>query len=298
MKNITFPQKLKIKRLKNDAIIVFIFLLPGVIGFLVFFLIPFLLGIYYSLTDSVFAPKFVGISNYITLFKSSSFIMAGRNTFLFTALCVPLNMLLSISLALLLNRNMYGRNFLRTLLVTPLVIPVASVVMFWQLIFNSNGVLNYYILKLNGNPIDWMNTNWALLVVIVVYLWKNIGYSFILFIAGLQNIPAEYYESASIEGAGTFRKFKSITMVYLTPTTFFVFIMSIINSFKVFREVYLMAGDYPNDSIYMLQHYMNNTFSSLDYQKLTSAAFVMAAVICLIVYILFYVERRIGESIS
>jgi multiple sugar transport system permease protein len=120
----------------------------------------------------------------------------------------------------------------------------------------------------------------------------------ILFLAGLQNIPADYYEAASMDGAGTFRKWYNITLVYLTPTTFFVFIMSIINSFKVFRETYLLAGEYPHESIYMLQHFMNNMFKSLDYQKLTSAAFLMALVIVALVFIFFLVERRISRSIG
>ena len=104
-------------------------------------------------------------------------------------------------------------------------------------------------------------------VIIVVYLWKNIGYNVILFLAGLQRIPQDYYETAQIEGAGRLRQFGSITLVYLTPTMFLVVIMSIINSFKVFRETYLIAGDYPHDSIYMMQHYMNNMFVVARYSE-------------------------------
>ncbi len=145
--------------------------------------------------------------------------------------------------------------------------------------------------------IDWLGSDWARLVVVIVYLWKNTGYNMILFLAGLQNIPVEYYESAGIDGAGFFRKFTGITCVYLTPTAFFVMIMSIINSFKVFRETWMLAGDYPHDSIYMLQHYMNNMFASLDYQKLTSAAYLMALLIALLVFLVFSMERKIGKSI-
>ncbi|RYD02142.1 hypothetical protein N752_27205 [Desulforamulus aquiferis] len=145
---------------------------------------------------------------------------------------------------------------------------------------------------------DWMKTDWAMIVVLVVYLWKNIGYSMILFLTGLQNIPAEYYEAARIDGASRWQEFFRITLVYLTPTAFFIFVISIINSFKVFRETYLISGEYPHSSIYMLQHYMNNMFMALDYQKLTSAAFIMAFFIVAVVLLLFIVERKISSMIN
>jgi multiple sugar transport system permease protein len=207
-------------------------------------------------------------------------------------------MFFSLLLAMLLNKKIFCRNIFRTFFISPLVIPVASVVLVWQVFFEYNGALNALLSQFNLVQVDWMNSSWARVVVLIMYLWKNIGYNMVLFLAGLQNIPTEYYESAQIDGAGALKRFTSITLVYLTPTSFFVFIMSIINSFKVFRETYLISGDYPHESIYMLQHYMNNMFSSLDYQKLTSAACIMAVVIYLLVFNLFICERRISKSIQ
>lgn len=274
------------------------FLAPSLIGFAVFFLIPFVAGVYYSLLDGPVDGHFVGIENYRALLTNPVFLRAGTNTLIFTSLGVPLNMLLSLSLALLLNRKIYYRNTLRTLFISPLVVPVASIVFVWQVSFDLNGALNGFISSFGIHPVDWMQTGWARLVVIIVYLWKNTGYDMILFLAGLQNIPAEYYESASIDGAGPWRQFTGITLIYLTPTLFFVFIISIINSFKVFRETYLISGAYPHESIYMLQHYMNNMFTSLDYQKLTTAALVMALLITVLVLVLFKVEHKIGKGIG
>jgi multiple sugar transport system permease protein len=275
-----------------------LFLAPSLLGFAVFFFVPFFIGFYYSLMDSPVDGTFVGLDNYSRLLNNDVFRRAAYNTFRFTAISVPLNMLLSMGLANLLNRVVYLKSMLRIGFVAPLVIPVASIVLVWQVIFSLNGSLNYAMVAWGFRPEDWLESDKALYVVILVYLWKNIGYNMILFLAGLQNIPADYYEAASIDGAGSFRKWYSITLVYLTPTTFFVFIMSIINSFKVFRETYLLAGEYPHESIYMLQHFMNNMFKSLDYQKLTSAAFLMAIVIVFLVFIFFLVERRISRSIS
>lgn len=275
-----------------------LFLAPSLIGFAVFFLIPFCIGFTYSLLDAPIDGTFVGLDNYAQLIGSEVFRRAALNTLLFTSISVPLNMLLSLLLAMLLNRSVYLRNWFRIGFLAPLVIPVASVVLVWQVVFDLNGSLNGWLAGMGYEPQDWMESGMAFWVVVIVYLWKNVGYNMVLFLAGLQNIPAEYYEAASIDGAGRFRQWRSITIVCLTPTSFFVFIMSIINSFKVFRETYMIAGEYPQERIYMLQHYMNNMFKSLDYQKLTSAAFLMAVVIVALVFVLFRVERRIAKSLG
>ncbi|MFK7694164.1 carbohydrate ABC transporter permease [Paenibacillus sp. HJGM_3] len=275
-----------------------LFLAPSLGGFLLFFVVPFLIGLRYSLYDTPIDGTFVGLANYADLLHNEVFRRAAFNTFRFTAISVPLNMALSLGLAMLLNRSLYFRRWFRVAFIAPLVIPVASIVLVWQVLFDLNGTLNGWLHAWGVAPLDWMESGASLWVVIIVYLWKNVGYNMVLFLAGLQHIPAEYYEAASIDGAGPFRRWRTITLVYITPTSFFVFIMSIINSFKVFRETYTIAGEYPHDSIYMLQHYMNNMFQALDYQKLTSAAFLMALVVVGLVLVLFVAERRISKSIG
>jgi multiple sugar transport system permease protein len=281
----------------NEGITAGLFLAPSAFGFALFFFIPFLIGCYYSLMDSPVDGSFVGLRNYNELIHNEVFRRAAWNTFRFTAISVPLNMMLSLGLAMMLNRSVYLRSLFRVSFLFPLVIPVASVVLIWQTVFDLNGSLNGLLHGWGMSPRDWMESRNSLAVVIIVYLWKNIGYNMVLFLAGLQNIPVDYYEAASIDGAGKFRQWRSITLVYLTPTTFFVFIISIINSFKVFRETYMIAGEYPHEDIYMMQHYMNNMFKSLDYQKLTSAAFLMALAITFLVFVLFRAERSITNSI-
>ncbi len=278
--------------LRKDASAAVMFLVPSGVGFSVFYLIPFVMGVFYSFMDSTVGGHFVGFDNYRELLASGSFRKAASNTFYFSAVSVPLMLALSLGLAMLLNQSTYLRRWLRTAYVLPLVVPVASIVMIWQILFDWNGSLNAWLSHFGAARVDWMKTDSARIVVIVVYLWKNIGYNVILFLAGLQQIPKDYYETAQIEGAGRLRQFRSITLVYLTSTMFFVVIMSIINSFKVFRETYLIAGDYPHDSIYMMQHYMNNMFMSLDTQKLTAAATFMFGCILMIVMGLFMLERR------
>ncbi|GIO43823.1 carbohydrate ABC transporter permease [Paenibacillus apis] len=280
------------KRMRKDSAIAWIFLAPSAVGFALFYLIPFVMGVFYSFVDNAVDRHFVGLENYSELLASGSFRKAAFNTFYFSAVGVPISLALSLGLALLLNTNIYLRKWLRTAYVLPLVVPVASIVFIWQMLFDWNGSVNAWLNDFGIERVDWMKTEAARYVIIVVYLWKNIGYNVILFLAGLQQIPKDYYETAQVEGVGRLRQFGSITLVYLTPTMFFVVILSIMNSFKVFRETYLIAGDYPHDSIYMLQHYMNNMFTSLDIQKLTAAATLMVVCILLIVAGLFALERR------
>ncbi|WP_018758289.1 carbohydrate ABC transporter permease [Paenibacillus terrigena] len=283
------------KWIRSDSAAAWMFLAPSLIGFAMFYLIPFAMGVGYSMMDSTINGQFVGLDNYQVLLASDSFRKAASNTFWFTVVTVPVIIAISLGLAMLLNQNIYIRNALRTAYVLPLVVPVASIVVIWQILFDWNGSLNALLHDFGFGRIDWMKTSAARYVVIAVYLWKNVGYNIILFLAGLQQIPKDYYETADLEGAGRLRQFKSITLVYLTSTMFFVIIMSIINSFKVFRETYLIAGDYPHDSIYILQHYMNNTFMSLDIQKLTAAATMMVGCILIIVILLFALERRFRQ---
>ncbi|WP_445293290.1 carbohydrate ABC transporter permease [Cohnella sp. 56] len=274
----------------KERVAAFCFLLPSLAGFALFYLIPFGQSMIASFQDGIGGSGSWTFANYESLFASSSFRKAAANTFRFMAVSVPVILILSLGLALLLNRRIYFRNWLRTAYVLPLVVPVASIVLVWQILFDWNGVLNAWMEQLGRSRMDWMNSGAAPSVIMLIYVWKNIGYNVVLFLAGLQNIPEQYYEIAELEGAGRLRKFE-ITLTYLTPAIFLVVLMSVLNSFKVFRETYLVAGDYPHDSIYTMQHYMNNMFLSLDIEKLSAAAMLMAAAILVLVVTMFRTER-------
>ncbi|RAU94887.1 carbohydrate ABC transporter permease [Paenibacillus sp. YN15] len=282
----------------GDGWTALLFLAPSLIGFALFYLIPFAGGLYYSLMDSPVNGSFAGWSNYREVAGSASFRKAAVNTAWLAGLGVPLLMVISLTLALLLNRALPLRRWFRTAFVLPMVVPAASVILFWQVLFASHGWLNHLLIQADRLPVPWLESTSARGVIVVLYVWKNVGYNIVLLLAGLAAIPREYYESASIDGAGKIRQLFGITLRYLIPTLFFVTVMSVIGAFKVFRETYLIAGEYPHDSIYMLQHYMNNMFLALDYQKLTSAAYMMAAVIIALVVLLFQAERWFRRSLE
>lgn len=274
------------------------FLFPSLIGVGIFFIVPFGVVVYYSVIDGVGSKNFVLFENFIRLFKNSAFIMAAKNTLTFSVIAVPLAVILAIVLALMLERDIPMQSQFRTFFLSPMMVPVASVVLIWQVLFSYNGTVNEFLMIFGADKIDWLQSDYCMLVIILLFLWKNLGYNMILFMAGLANIPKELLEVADVEGASEFYKFFAIKLRYLSPTVLFVTILSLINSFKVFREVYLLTGDYPFEELYMLQHFMNNTFRSLDYQKLSAAAVVMAIVMVVLIAFLFKVEDWFGKDVE
>ena len=289
-------EKRKLKR--QDFMRSLCFLSPSLIGVGVFFIVPFGVVVYYSMIDGVGSRNFVFLENFIKLFNNSAFIMAAKNTLQFSAISVPLAVILAIVLALMLECRIPMKSQFRTFFLSPMMVPVASVVLIWQVLFNYNGTINEFLALFDIAKIDWLQSDHCQAVVIILFLWKNLGYNMILFMAGLANIPKELLEVADVEGASEWYKFFAIKLRYLSPTVLFVTILSLINSFKVFREVYLLTGDYPYEKLYMLQHFMNNTFKSLDYQKLSAAAVVMALVMVVLIALLFYAEDKFGKDVE
>ena len=288
----------KLKEKTKDFLRSLCFLFPSLLGVGLFFILPFGVVVYYSLIDGGGSRNFVGLSNFIKLFHNSAFIMAAKNTLKFSFTAVPLAVALAMALALMLECRIPLKSQFRTFFLSPMMVPVASVVLIWQVLFNYNGTINEFLLLFGADKIDWLQSEYCQLVVLVLFLWKNLGYNMILFMSGLANIPKELLEVADVEGASSAYKFFAIKLRYLSPTILFVAILSLINSFKVFREVYLLTGDYPYEKLYMLQHFMNNTFRSLDYQKLSAAAVVMAIAMVVIIALLFIAEDWFGKDVE
>ena len=290
-------KSVKRREKRKDFLRSLCFLSPSLIGVCIFFVLPFCVVLYYSLIDGVGTRIFVGLDNFIKLWNTYSFRLASRNTLRFSALAVPLAVILSLILALMLEARIPLKSQFRTFFLSPMMVPVASIVLIWQVLFNDKGTVNELVLLLGGMPVDWLESKYAVYVVVLLFLWKNLGYNMILFMAGLANIPRELLEVADVEGASEWYKFFAIKLRYLSPTVLFVTILSILNSFKIFREIYLLTDDYPAE-LYMLQHFMNGTFRSLDYQKLSAAAIIMALVIMALILLLFAAENWFGKDVE
>lgn len=275
-----------------------LFLAPSVIGVSLFFVLPFLVVVFYSVVNNPIQHKFVFLKNFINVWNNAAFRLAGINTLKFSFIAVPLVVILSMALAFALDTAIPYKSQIRTLLLSPMMVPIASVVLIWQVLFDYNGVVNEFIKFFGGSQIDWLKSDYALIVLVILFLWKNLGYNMILFMSAIANIPKEIVEVAQIEQAKKWQIFLFIKTRYLSSTILFVTILSLINSFKVFREVYMLTGDYPYDSLYLLQHFMNNTFRALDYQKLSAAAIIMSLIMIVIIGLLFVVENYYGKDLS
>ena len=280
---------------KKESITGFLFCLPSILGMLAFFVIPFGICIYMSLTESMGSSRFVGLKNYVDVLNSSAFRLAALNTLKFNAVAVPAILILSLFVAVLLFRKLRGYNFFRTAFIFPLVLPVASVVLFFQIIFSETGMINNILALFNISPVDWVNSSNSFTMLLVLYVWKNSGYNIILFLSALNAIPKAYYEAADLDGAGKFKQLFKITLPLIVPHTFFIIVISIINSFKSFREAFILFGSHPNQSIYMIQHFMNNNFQNLNYIRLSVGAILIFIVIFVLVLIMFIVQKKVGD---
>lgn len=275
-----------------------LYIAPSLIGVLLFFILPFIVIIFYSMVDNPISANFVFLDNYKNVMQNDAFKTAVENTIAFSVVAVPLAVVLSLLLAIVLESKLPFRSQFRTFFLSPMMVPVASIVLIWQVLFHYNGAVNEMLGKFGISKIDWMNSDYFIVVIVILFLWKNLGYNMILFMAALASIPKDILEVARLESANPFQTFFYIKIRYLSSTILFVTIMSLISSFKIFREIYLLTTDYPYDSAYMLQHFMNNKFRNLDYQTLSAAAILMSIVMIIIIGTLFIVENRFGKDVE
>ena len=291
-------KKSRNQREKRGRRIANLFLLLSFAGVLLFFVLPFLIVIYYAVVDNPISHQFVFLDNFINVFHNAAFQQAAKNTMTFSLSAVPLAVVLSLLLAMLMESRIPCKSQFRTFFLSPMMVPIASVVLIWQVLFHYNGMMNEILGHFGIDKIDWLNSGYAQVVIVILFLWKNLGYNMILFMAALSSIPKDILEVAVLESATPFQIFWHIKLRYMSSTILFVTIMSLINSFKVFREIYLLKGDYPYDTMYMLQHFMNNTFGKLDYQKMSAAAIMMAIVMVFIIGLLFLTENYFGKDVE
>ncbi len=260
----------------------------------IIFLVPFLWSVVYSLTGGVGGLEFVGLKHYQSLLQSRAFLLAAKNTLRFLAVSVPLAMLLGLGISLVLYETFQGRSFLRAVFLFPLTVPIAALIAALRFCFAQDGMLNRLCALIGVEGKDWLGSGTAFGVLVLVFLWKNCGYNMLLFLMGLYGISDEFIGAARLEGAHAGQVFWYIRVPLLRPTFFFTAVVSIMNAFKIFCEAYLIGGESPHASIYMLQHFMNNNFQNLNYQRLSSAAFFIFLFACLLVGGLYWLKNKRG----
>lgn len=231
-----------------------VLLAPAILLLLAFFLVPVLSGLFLSLTDfdiyaiaSLDNARFVGLGNYGDVLRSDAFRQAIRNTLYFVIVGGPLSIAVSLGAALLVDaRSLRGKAWFRTAYFLPVVTTLVAVAIVWRYLYHPNGLLNHLLGLFGIHPLDWLgDPDWAMPAIILLAVWKNFGYNMLIFLAGLQSIPEELYEAASLDGAGARRRFQHVTLPGLGPVMFFVALTTMIGYFQLFAEPYVMTQGGP-----------------------------------------------------
>ena len=277
---------------------VWLFLAPGLLGLMLFYVIPFIGGIYYSLTDGTYRNAFVGMANYVGMWRNQMFLLGLKNTLELSLICAPLVWVLSFAIASLLNRLRPKGAFFRNSVLLPYLMPSSAMLLFWLVIFDFGGVVNRVVTALGFDRVMWLQGSQMRVPIILLFMWKNLGFAVIIFLSAIQAVPEPLYEYATLEGAGFLRQTFGITLPMIVPTAFLVIILEWINAFKIFKEVYFISGAYPDESVYTLQHYMNNMYNKLNYQNVTTAAYSFAVIVFALFGVLFLTQRRLLKRLS
>lgn len=293
-------RKAERKRRRGDGRSAVFFLSPSMIIFSVFILFPVVFSFFLSFQKwNMFSQTmhYVGLANYQRAFTSADFWSVMKNTFLYTLGTVPLNMAISLGAAMLLSRKLVGKKFLRTAFFAPVVVSPVAAAVIWRWIYEPNfGILNYVLHFFGVPPINWLNDpTSAMVALIVMGVWKTMGINMVLFSAGLDGIPDQYYEAAQIDGAGPWRKFWKITVPLLAPTTFFILVMSMIGSFQVFDLVYVLTSGGPLGATKVLVFYIyEQAFKFFDMGYASAIAYVLFAVIFILTLIqIRFMKKRV-----
>ena len=276
----------------------YLYLLPTILGLTLFSAGAVVASFLISFTawDMITPPELVWFENYLSLWRSDLFWEVVINTLYFIVLAVPLSVSCSLALALAANTELRGITFFRTAYFLPVVSSMIAVALVWSWIFNPEyGLLNYLIRVMFGvqGPAWLDSTTWALPAMVIVTVWKGLGYSMVIFLAGLQNIPQDLYHAATIDGAGVWKRFRHITLPNLSPTTFFVLVITFINAFQVFEQTYILTRGGPANSTLTMSFYIyQNAFQYFQMGKAAALSYVLFAAIFIVTLIQFRIQKR------
>lgn len=262
-----------------------LFLVPSLVGVCIFFLIPFtdIIKRAFTYADS---GVFAGIDNFKLVISSKSFVAAVGNNLAFILIAIPLLLVLSSAIAVYLYLFPKGEVWIKTGLLLPMTIPPTTTVLLWRFFFDQRGVLNGLLNEMGETTVDWMNGMSGVWIVIAIYVWRNIGFFLILWMAGLRSIPWETVEAAKMDGAGSYQIARYILFPQLKGVCGITFVLALYNSFKVFRETRLITGDYPSMGTYTVQYVLNNWFNGLEVNKVAAGSILYSLILILIVLLL------------
>jgi multiple sugar transport system permease protein len=283
---------------RQETIAGYLFLLPNIVGFLVFSSIPVVATFSISLLDwdLIRAPRFVGIDNYVKLLTDDAvFRKVLFNTAYYVIGTVPAGIILSLLLALAMNANVRGIALFRVIFFIPVISASVAVAVMWRWLYNTDfGLINLILTSVGLKGVPWLSsTAWAMPAVILMAIWKSLGYNMVIFLAGLQSIPAHLHEAAAIDGANGVQRFRYITLPLLAPTTFFVLVISVISSFQVFDLAFVLTKGGPGDATNtMVMYIYNQAFQFFHMGYAAAIAWVLFAIIFAITLLQHQLQKR------
>jgi len=281
----------------NEHLVGYLFVAPLLLGLLIFTYGPVLAAFFLSFTkgDYISTPKWIGLGNYQALLQEDLFWTSMRNTFYYVIGVVPVGLLLSLLLALAMNQKLRGIVFFRSIFFLPTITSSVAISLMWLWIYNPEfGALNFLLKQIGIKGPTWLSSStWAMPAIIIMSIWRGLGYNMLIYLAGLQGIPDVYYEAAEIDGAGGWAKFRNITLPLLTPTTFMLLILSLIGAFQVFEYTYVMTGGGPvYATLTIVLHIYNNAFRSFKMGYASALAYVLFAILLLLTLIQLRLQKR------
>ena len=291
------------KKARKDFFTGMGFILPSLLGFLIFTFIPVVISLCLSFTswnfmEGIEGIKFNGLANYIRLFSDEWFLNSYKNNIIFTAVTVPVLIALGLVMATIINKYIYGGGVVRTMIFIPYIASVVAVCTVWMVLLQpSYGPVNEFFRSIGiANPPGWLaDFKWSLPSIMVIYVWQQVGYYSIVFLAGLKGLPEDVYEAAKVDGASSIRQFFSLTVPLISPTTFFLTIMRIIGSFKVFDQISVLTQGGPGSSSSVMAYYVYRT--AFDYFEMGYAN-TLAWALFVLVFIVTLVQWKMQAKFS
>lgn len=292
------PNDINQSMAKKREKILLLYLLPSLIGLLIFYVIPYVAMFWYSVLDNPIQKHYVGLKNYLRLLQNRSFLIAFGNMTVLSGGGIIIILPLSLGIAVLLQENNFLSKIVRSSILLPLFVPAVCVIMVWRILFDRQGTVNDLLSAIGGRPVVWLKTGWGRLAILVMYLWKNTGLNVVMFIGALAAVPFEQIEVARLEGAGRWQIFRKVILRNILPSIVFASVVSLISSYKLFREVYLLTSNYPQEELYLLSHFLNNMLRKMEYGKLSAASVLYALATAAVMAVLFWIDKKKEKDIQ
>lgn len=275
------------------------FMVSSFVGIGIFYIWAFVLVIRKSFWVGGIS-EWAGLKNYTEVLSNQAFWMAMKNTVLYLVICISILLVATLFMAWVLTEELPFSKYLKTGYLIPLVVPASAIVFLWNLFFDGHGFFNRIMVGFgdlagaNLEPQNWMAGKYAFAILVVVYLWKNLGYYIILWAAALSLIPKDTYDAAKVDGANGVQMFFRVTMPQLRTSSYYILLFAVMSGFKVFREAYVVAGEYPSQNTYMIQHLLNNWYREMDVGRLSSATVILILFMAVFTMLIYHGWRERG----